>query len=864
MRSIIFFFRFLGWFSFRNLKLQPGRAITVLIGIALGAAVFTSVRLSVHASLNAFTKSMDLIAGRADHVLIRPGGYVPENLISELITHPAVQSASPFLSTYVRTAESQGNSFLLIGIDPILDRPLRHWQIAEIRKHEAVPWLNLMKFPFTLVLGEPLARELGIHKGDRLAIEHSRQTKDFKVMGVLSDSGLALVDSGRVALTDIATFQEFIKLYGSVDRIDIRMKPIGGPEDLATIRKTLPKGTQLIRPSRTRKSGQNLIRSYQLNLSILSFASLFVGMFLVYSLVALNAASRRKELAILRAIGGSSQMLFFVFLAEGALFGIAGWLTAIPLSTLLVKYLLGAVSQTISTLFVRVHVDALSLDIWEILLSFGVTFLTAVIAALQPAREAMHVSPNEALEMSQHGLKRPYQTKQLAALGLLCIVASLFLSQVPDVFSIPLPGYIAMFFLFVGFSLQAPWILEKMGHTLSPILRRMAGTPAYLAGHYVRSSGTRTAVSVGALLTAVSLFASLVIMIHSFRQTVELWVHQTVSGDLFLTTKMGSINNFRYPLPSNVMKEIQTLKDEKDIDIVPNRRFSLMHNRFPYEIDLIDMEIFFQYGDFFWLRGDPETARNMAIEGQGALVSEVFSNRTTLSVGDTLETWVEGFLIKLPIIAVVRDYRTDGGVVFYSWKKFRDQYYPPQWTGVRFFFKNRTINLDFAAKKLQEEIVRRCGENLDMVSGRDLRRSVLEVFDETFAITSILLLIALIIAALGITTTLTVMVLERTQQLNTLIAVGADMGQIRNMIFWEALFLVVAGECAGLLCGFMLSYILVFIINLQSFGWTFIYSVNWGALGLSLPLIILTALAAALPAVRAVFRQSPAMLLRER
>ena len=92
--------------------------------------------------------------------------------------------------------------------------------------------------------------------------------------------------------------------------------------------------------------------------------------------------------------------------------------------------------------------------------------------------------------------------------------------------------------------------------------------------------------------------------------------------------------------------------------------------------------------------------------------------------------------------------------------------------------------------------------------------------------------------------------LERRQQLNTLIAVGAGIGQIRTLIFWEAMFLVIAGECAGLLCGFLLSYILVFVINLQSFGWTFLYRVNWSALALSLPLIILTALAAAIPAMR--------------
>ena len=151
-----------------------------------------------------------------------------------------------------------------------------------------------------------------------------------------------------------------------------------------------------------------------------------------------------------------------------------------------------------------------------------------------------------------------------------------------------------------------------------------------------------------------------------------------------------------------------------------------------------------------------------------------------------------------------------------------------------------------------------------MISGRDLRSGILRVFDETFAITTVLLLIALVIAALGITTTLTVMVLERSRQLNTLFAVGASFGQIRKMIFWEATFLVAAGEIAGIVCGFILSYLLVYVINRQSFGWTFLYGVDWGALALSLPLIVITALAAAIPAIRLVFMEPPAALLRER
>ncbi|MEJ2731109.1 MAG: FtsX-like permease family protein, partial [Deltaproteobacteria bacterium] len=176
----------------------------------------------------------------------------------------------------------------------------------------------------------------------------------------------------------------------------------------------------------------------------------------------------------------------------------------------------------------------------------------------------------------------------------------------------------------------------------------------------------------------------------------------------------------------------------------------------------------------------------------------------------------------------------------------------------------RSRDLDSAVAKLRNEIIDRMGDKVDMYSGKSLRAAVLRIFDETFAVTTVLLLIALVIAALGIATTLTVLVLERSRQLNTLFAVGASFRQIRSMIFWEAGFMVFVGELAGVLCGFILSYLLVYVINRQSFGWTFLYGVDWGSLGMSIPLIIITAIAAALPAVKMVFRQPPATLLRER
>lgn len=864
MRRLIFFLKLFYWFSFRQIARHRFRAVAVLVGIALGAAVFTSVRIAVRASLDAFSRSLDLVAGEADVTVSRPGGRIPETVIPLLLKHSAVGAVSPFSSVYVREDQPGASSFLLVGIDPVMDREFRSWQVSEEDGNTTGGWTDLIVEPFTVFVGLPLAEKNGWAVGDRIPLVHARQTAWFRILGILDTHGLALADGGSIAITDIASFQEFSGTIGRLDRIDVRLNARDRENPVDRLQDALPPGIRAAPASAARESGRGMIQAYQLNLSVLSFASLFVGMFLVYSLVALNAASRRKEIAVLRSLGASDKSVFFLFLAEGGLYGLAGWLLAIPLGGILIPYLITGVGETISNLFVRVVVRGADLSLWEIGFSLVVTALVSLLAALQPAREAMNVSPREAMESLPDEQVARTRHGRLAAGGLVSILMVAPLSGLPGVSGVPIPGYLAMLLLFVGFSLLAPWGIRLLGGRLSFLLRRWGGMPAFLAGRYVRDTGARTAISVGALITAVALYAALVIMIHSFRGTVELWVDQTISGDLFLTTRMAEANQIWEPFPVSDMTALSTLAEESDTDLLASRRFALNYGNLPIQLDFLDLEIFNRHSRFVWLEGDPDRVMPMLSAGAGVIVSEVFANRTGLGAGAVFEAEVDGVRLELPILGIVRDYRTRAGVVFGSLQGLGTHFNGLPWGGVRFFFRSAPPDREAAVSGLRDRIVERFGNRFDMMSGRALREAVLRIFDETFAVTGVLLLIALTVAALGITTTMTVLVLERTRQLNTILAVGGSPGQVRRMIFWETALMIIAGEIAGLLCGFALSYLLVFVINRQSFGWTFLYSVDWGALMFSLPLILLTALGAALPAVRVAFRESPAMLLRER
>ena len=857
------FFRLWVWFSFRELRGHAWRTVVVLAGISLGAAVFTSVRLATNASVQSFANGMDAISGRAERTVTLPGGRLPEELVSVLFNSPDLIAVSPLMSAYVRV-EGRDEPLLLLGVDPILERPFRTWESEPHDSREAL-WRRLIGAPFTMIAAKRFLQKSGVRTGESVRLQGVAGAGSFVVLGELASEDLATLEGGNIAIVDIATFQEFTGVYGEVDRIDLIFTHPLTADKLDRVKALLPARVELAQPSEAKETGRVMIRAYQMNLSVLSFVSLFVGMFLVYSMISLHATSRRKELAILCSVGASSRVLFLLFIAEGCFFGIVGWALAVPAGLFMTKKLIGYVSSTVSHLFARVTVEGFGLTGWEMLLSFAITLLVAVLAACQPAFEASRVRAREALLMREASSQEEGNLiGRLAILGLLLAAAVWPLTRMPVFSGIPVPGYMATFSLFLGFALFSPLILKVAGtHLPAIVIRAGLGETTHLGTSYLKSAGARVAISVGALITAIGLFSALVIMIHSFRDSLSAWIHQSINGDLYVRAKMSEINSYRDSLPPEIAAGLDKLRSEADV--VPYRRILLKYDGIPYMLEPIDTVSYLRRSGFTFIEGAPATVASALNEGKGVVVSEVFSNQTGLRVGERFKAVVESVELDMPILGIIRDYRTRGGVVHCSLSFFERATADRQWTGAIIFVNDRGADPGRKITSLRNRILLSAaqrGESIEAIAGSDLRLNILKIFDETFAVTTALLFISLVISALGVATTLTILVLERARQFQTMIATGASAAQIRAVIGWEALTMVLMGEALGLGCGFVLSVLLIFVINKQSFGWTFIYSVDWLTLAVSFPLVCAAALLAAVPAAQLVFRSQPATVLR--
>jgi len=170
-----------------------------------------------------------------------------------------------------------------------------------------------------------------------------------------------------------------------------------------------------------------------------------------------------------------------------------------------------------------------------------------------------------------------------------------------------------------------------------------------------------------------------------------------------------------------------------------------------------------------------------------------------------------------PITGIYRDYSNDRGVVVMDRPLYIRTFHDDRINTVVIYLK-KGVSRDAARIALEKQFGPKY--HAFAITNGSIRTEVMKIFDQTFLITYALLGVAIVVAVLGIVNTLAALILERTRELAMLRVTGVTTGELRTMLVLESTILGIASTVAGIVMGYALSWILIYVINKQSFGWT--------------------------------------------
>jgi putative ABC transport system permease protein len=858
----------LWWFCFpwRHLTEYPGRTFLSILGIALGTAVFLSISLAATSALKSFQDGVQAVAGKAEWRLQSPGASLNERLFLTVRRQPEVKAAAPVVESVLELHNQTRQPVLLLGIDPFSEASFRTFNILPKKSPGPHILESLLTNPRGVLMSDRLAERLKLHPGDSFGVVVGSRKETLEVVGLFtSPRGLYPLE-GSVILMDIAHAQELLDRVGRLDYIDLVGTHTGVPLDKA-LRKELPPGAEVVRPGSQGRQMEGLVASYRLNLSVLSAIALFVGMFLIYQSVTLSVVRRRREIGLLRTLGMTPRQVLLLFLAEGAASGAVGGLLGLLFGVLMARGALGIMAQTLSSLYTPVEARELLIR-WPLLLQAWFLAVGAtLVAALVPSLEAARIRVRAVWYREDLEERLESKAGAFALGGVVILLAAGFLATLRMGTGPPFPGFVAAFLILLGFSLFTPLAARSVGLWLAPTLRRWFGEPGDLGCRYLAGSLSRSAVSIAALACALGMLIAVAVMIGSFRKTVDHWIHRSISGDIFFGPAVFSTAAYDRYLPRGIVDELRQNPDIADIYLyrcvrIPfkDRYVLVIGGSFP---------VLAKYGGLWFRQGGTNDIMQAAAGAQSSgpkalwpiLISEPLAETFGYKEGDTLLLPTPAGPQSLKVAGVFYDYRTDGPSVWMDIRQFRRFWPDTQVNAVRLYLKNKGKIKEFQAK-LQKDYGSRY--QLLTLSHADLRNGILRIFDETFALTYALEGVAVVVAIFGIITTFLVVIMDRERELALLQALGASRRQILSMVLVESGLASFLSFLLGALAGTLLSFLLIFVINKQAFGWTVQFFFTPGIYLETLVLVLALGLAAgAYPAWRATQLNLAAILKEE-
>jgi putative ABC transport system permease protein len=811
--------------SLRSLLAKKLRLLTTAIAIILGVAFTAGTMILADTMTASFSSTIEDIGDGVDTVVrgarldtddpTAPRAPVDAAALQATLAVDGVAAAAPYYDGYTQVIGADGKALDLrqsVGLNWIDDPDLTMFRLVEGTAPTASG---------QVVLGNATATEAGLAIGDQVDLMTIAGRETFTVVGLSElDGGASLGDTAFAFFHDSDAANRLAEA-GTVDAVIVRGDGTLTEDDLtAAIATALPydevvSGSRHVSEQQDDLSG--MIGMFETVLLAFGVIALFVGSFTIANTFAITVAQRTKELALVRAIGASRRQVLGSVVIEAAVLG------TIAAAVGLVAGL--GVAKGLTALFgvVGLEFPARSLVVAPstIVTAMLAGVLVTVIAALMPALRASSVAPVDAMRdasiESGRTSRRRVALGILLAIGGVTLVGSSFTSS-----STSTVGLGSAMILFAVLAL-GPILVRPVTTILAVPMRRLGATGRLAAANATRNP-KRSAATAAALTIGVTLVAGASMFASTAKATVGGDVESVVVADR-VVRPIGLTPGF----PTAVARAID---DIDDVSAVPMQVTMVGIDGEIAEVAGLDLE------------GSASVLALDVVEGafgpQWLVVGDRIAEERGWTVGDSIDLAFSDQTVTTLTVGAVFDQTTALPPVIAPYATIAEHGDDLD----RLVFidaPEATLSAVEALVATEPTII------VDTVDG--YADSLAGTLDMVLSLVLGFLGLAVVIAVLGIATTIGLSVHERTRELGVLRAVGMSRRQLRRSIRLESIVIALFGTVLGMAMGVGFTWALLSTLAEDSFAApvvpvTTLVAITVGALAAG-------TLAAALPARRA-------------
>lgn len=813
-----------------------------LFAIALGVALGLAVQLIHAAALDEFGRGMRELAGEAD-LQVRAGrsGF-DEALYLTMLMRPEVAEASPVLEVEARLPGQTGtlkilgaDLFRIVQVQPALIPVAddRNERFAALRTN-------------TVFLSTAAREKFADPASGDLVVQSGTTPLRLRVAGSLPGAG----QGQTIGLMDIAAAQTAFGQLGKLTRIDIKL--VGGlsrEQAIAALAPSLPAGVSIGAPVDSQSEAAALSRAYRVNLTMLAAIALLTGGFLVFSTQWLSVVRRRREFALFRALGMSRGTLLNGLLIEGAVTGFAGGVAGVALGHVLATLAFRMIGGDLGAGYFQGISPSLQFSpgVTAFYVLLGV--VSGVAGAWLPASEAARIAPASGLKAGTAEAALPRRDRRTDAGVLGCLVLAGGACLFPPLSGIPVGGYAAIALVLLCAILVLPGVTVVAMRTLQ------GGRSAVLRlAHSRLSAAPGQAVVAGAgVVASVALAVSMAIMVSSFRASVDDWLTTVLPADLYLRASTSAASGY---LDEAGIDTIRRTPGVESIDTVRATELRLIAGRPP--MTLIARSVTRDWGL-------PLVSGSLVSDGTQARgvhpvwVSEAVADLMQLEAGSSVALPLGGRMLSFEVAGVWRDYARQNGAIVIDRELYQ---------ALSGDLKVNDVAIRVAAGENPDSVAialrQAFGDDLiEIALPGEIRAISLQIFDRTFLVTYLMEAVAIVIGLFGIASTFAALATARKGEFGMLRHLGMTRSQVGRLIALEGGLTAGVGVLVGLVSGAGIAWILIEVVNRQSFHWSMDFHVPFAGLGFfSIGMILLAALVARFAGFRAM-RQSAVLAVRE-